>query len=54
MIAFSSLIYFCSVLGYAFAQLLFSVLKPISLLLKWKNKEPSENEACCRSSTPNN
>ena len=41
---FSSLVYFCFLLA----------LKPISLLLKRKNNEASEYEACYRSSTLNN
>ena len=35
-------------------ELVFSALKPISLLLKWRNNELSEYEACYRCSIPNN
>ena len=45
---------FCFLLGYAFAQLLSNALKPIPLLLKWKNNAPPEYEACYSSSIPNN
>ena len=36
----------CFLLGYAFRQPPFSALKPLSQLMKWKNNESSEYEAC--------
>ena len=40
--------------GICLCQLLFSALKPIFLLLKWKTNEPPEYEAYYSSSIPNN
>ena len=41
-------------MGCAFAHFLFSALKPVSLLLKWKNNELTVYEAYYRFSIPNN